>query len=285
MADKDLKETEREETASAYNVVLKNCCHLHSEKQLPPVPYFLQDHNRATVLLQDMLKESEYDHRKFARKAAKMLVYYKGEHLKELLKKASLTSENIDVLELISHVQTLPVTPSTAEIKLVKAQSTRGPIRAILNVSQDTYSLEEGDSVKLTININKFFIAKFVLDDGNENEEFCEMKVFFKRIFEDLDYKSAIKKPEIEVPIYKKGKDFEVNMTMKVKVSKFEKLDVLDENHRRLTDLLNEVNEELLIFHDMQESLKVRLDEHDTDFVSRIEKVKNRECCSACEVI
>ena len=283
-----MEETEKEDVGQAYEVILKNCFHFHKSGILPAEPWFLENKNLATRILQETLQAAQHDSKGFAKRIAKVLISYKSEQESDNLRKACLIRESIDILESITKVSANEIANTSLEIKVKKSQSIHGPVTVLLNISnQPSQALEEGDVAKAMIKMNGSMQLKFISDDGNNKQEIAETRVLIRNIIEESpNYLSVVEKPELLSSVHKKGQDYEVEIQLKLKLSLNDRKDILNEKYAAVTNASNERNEQVLIFNSLQESLLLKFDDQHNEFTSLVVKSKPRDnCCEACSLL
>ena len=178
MANRDNQETLKEEEAIAYSVILKNCYKFHPDEPMPEYPWFLEYKNKSKTILENLARETGFDHKKFARKASKILMGYKAKKVDYDIKRALLLRESIDIDEALKTIteDTVDI-PTSLEVKNIKAQSNEGPIKLKIFVNRNGKEISEGDKIDFLINFNESIVILFILDDGNENSK--EIDIFF----------------------------------------------------------------------------------------------------------
>ena len=232
-------------------------------------------------MLKEMLIEARNDHKTFSKKAAHGLVKCKSEKIEDDMKRASLLRESIDIEGLKKTIADFGHPTTTLEVKVIKSQSTRGPVTVSLQVNKESHDLEEGDSAGFGVNLNGSIIFKFILDDGDERQELTEIEVLVKKIVDEFHYLKAMEKSDLEGKVYKKGKDYEVSIQLMLKLSKYDRMDILTEKQLENEVLLRETNKASEIFKDMLESLNIIF--MDNQFQSTLQISKSRDhCCETC---
>ncbi|OMJ83719.1 hypothetical protein SteCoe_14368 [Stentor coeruleus] len=282
-----MEETEREEEAEAYKIVLKNCYFYHNSEPLPKKPWCLKTPNLASQLIQDLLEESKYDHKRFAKKCAKTLVDFKNMQLQEKIKQASLMRESVDIMKQMKNISKMLASVTSADIKVQKAQSTRGPIIIHVNANNNIERLEEGDKHTLVVDYLGFIELKFILDDEDSSyPEIGEYKVFFQQIIEETHYLKAMEKPELESTVCKKGKDYEIIIHFILKLSRENRLEILKSKYDLIEPILKNKSDTWITFLAFQDNLSIKFDESSEEFESLISESKARDtCCEGCIVL
>jgi hypothetical protein len=282
-----MEETEREEEAEAYKLVLKNCYFYHNSEPLPKEPWCLKTPNLASQLIKDLLEEAKYDHKRFAKKCAKTLVDFKNMQIQEKLKKASLMRESLDILEEMKNISNMLVSVTSTNIRVQKAQSTRGPIIVHVYANNNVEKIEEGEKHTLVVDYLGFIELKFVLDDEDSSyPEIGEYKVFFQQIIEETHYLKAMEKPELESTVCKKGKDYEIIIQFKLKLSITDRMKILRNKNESIELALADKGDNWITFEAFQSSLSLKLDEQSGEFETLITESKARDtCCEGCIVL
>lgn len=278
-----MEETEKEDKEEAYEIILKNCYKFYPNPPLPKSPWFLQTENPAKKILEGLLSESKNDHKKFSRKAAEILIFYKALKEKSQVERFSLLTESLEINKVIEIISASPATATSLEIKVEKSQSTKGPIDVIANLNKEVYEMVDGDTIKSAVNISGNILFKFVLDDGDSKSDLGDIKVFFKNIIESTNYLSGMTKEFLGKEINKIGKDYEIKIQLYLKLSKNDKLSIMAEKqHENEVALKNTENGDIT-YTALQESLQIQ--EIDSVFESTAFIEKSRDnCCESCNL-
>ncbi|OMJ65190.1 hypothetical protein SteCoe_38870 [Stentor coeruleus] len=275
-----MEKTEREEEAEAYKIVLKNCYFYHNSEPLPEKPWCLNTPNLASQLIQDLLEESKYDHKSFAKKCAKTLVDLKNMQLQEKIKLASLMRESLDIANEMKNISNMLASATSVRIKVQKTQSTRGPIIVHANVNNNLERLEEGDIYTFAVDYLGFIELKFILDDEDSNyPEIGECKIFFQQIIEEINYLKAMEKPELESTVCKKGKDYEIIIQLRLKLSKENRLEILRSKYNLIEPIMKNKSDTWTTFLAFQNNLSIKFNESSGEFESLISELKTRNTC------
>ncbi|OMJ92368.1 hypothetical protein SteCoe_4921 [Stentor coeruleus] len=281
-----MEETQKEEEAEAYKIVLQNCYFYHESKPLPNKPWCLRTPNLASKLIYELLEESNYDHNRFAKKCAKVLVDFKNIQIQEKLKQASLMREGLDILELSKSISNMPTSTTSADIKIQKSQSTRGPVIVDLHANNSIERLEEGDKHTLVVNSLGYIGLRFILDNEDYNyPEIGEYKIFFQQVIEETHYLKAMEKPVLESTILKKGKDYEIIIELKLRLSLIDRIKILNKKYKQTENALKDKEDNSILFEAFQTSLSVKLDDSG-EFETLTSEFKTRDtCCQSCIVL
>jgi hypothetical protein len=272
---------EDEEIDEAYKVVLKNYYQLSHEGRRSEGPWFLEKHNLARSLLREVQKTSNSDRKVFCREVAKLLVNYKRQEHDYILRRIALLKENIAVLETIDKVKDYPNLNhnTTIEFKVKQAESTNGLLKVLILIDYNIYQLVEGENLTCIIDVSRNVMARFVLDEDNR-QEFGREEIDIGKTINEYYIMNGIENPEIKFKIAKRGLGYKVAMTFKVKLSKDERLRILEEKAKIFEFQLNEKNESMDIYADLQDTMQVKYDSDHNEFVSLLPK--RESCCSEC---
>lgn len=278
-----MEETEKEDEGQLYTIILKNSYSFHPEEPLPNPPWFSRYNNQALSLLQGLAKEAGYDHKRFSKQASKLVVYYKGEKEKESLKRASLLRDSIDIAELLKKISDYTQSSTCLFTRVVKSQSTLGPIIVELILNTDTMLLEEGDKLDLVVELDWKLKINLILDDGDQKKTIAQSEILFRKIVNETHYLKAVEKNELDGSFQSKGKEYDVIVQIKLKLSREDRLEILYEKQKENEEQLQEENQSTIIYKALLESLCI--EDTEPGYESLIQSPKHREnCCRYCLV-
>ena len=286
MVKQDQVETEKAEIKDLAESIERNLYSYHPKPPLPDEPFFLQVPNEASQLLRALLSEAGNDPKVFSRLAAKQMIKFQELERDFITKKAVFLRENIDLSNLMEEIKKIDITATTLNFKVNKSQSTKGPITLKFRPNNGKeFKLEESDTHMLNVRIADSFKIDLVVDDGSGQFVIDSINFLVSNIIEDTYYMKAAEKIELENVIHKKGADFEVKVTAKLKMCAEDRVKILNKKNKELNKTLEENDKNLIVYKDMQNSLHINFNEDEQTFKSSIKKRKAREnCCETCSV-
>ena len=286
MVKQDQVETEKAEIKDLADSIEQNIFSHHPKSPLPNEPFFLQVSNAASELLRSLLSEAENDPKVFARLAAKQIIKFQELEHDFISKRAVFLRENIDLSNLIEQIKKIEITATTLTFKVNKGQSIKGPITLKFrpNNGKD-FKMEETDTKVINARIVDVIKIEFIVDDDGSQFIIDSIDFPVSKIIEDTYYMKAAEKPELEKVIHKKGADFEVKVTSKLKLCVEDRVKILNKKNKELSNSLEENDKNLTVYKDMQNSLMINFNEDEKTYRSSIRKRKAREsCCEICSI-
>ena len=277
-----MEQDEKDDEDQLFDLLYQNCTSLYQNEFLPDSPYFLMPGSPACKILKDILIECKFNHKKFAKKASKIVLFYKYEKETERLKYESTLSENFEILSAIDELSSYENETTIAKVKLIKSQTVLGSISAELKIQNETIMIKEGQEFECKIELSESMIITFLLDNQQEKVFLGDTKIVFRKILEDVTYLNAARLKEIEGVVNKKGKDFEVFVQILLVLSKNNRIKIL----KKLKDInqhaLNEEKSGTIIYEELLYSLGLQ---DSPVFTSLLKSPKKRHsCCEQCVI-
>ena len=272
-----MEDTESEQKAELYNVILKNLYHHDPVEPLPSRPWFLKTENSAQIILKDLLVQSKNSHETFAKNAAKALLECKAKSIDDKMCHASLLLESIDISKAMTLVRkSADSSANSLDIVVEKSQSTQGPVSVVIQINNLTKTLEEGDkgsyAVSLSGNIDFIFLA----DDGIV--EIDRANLLVRDIITSTYYLSGMQKGVIQSGLNRKGNGYEIVIRLQLTISRNDRLEILEEKHEVTERVLLRQQEEEDVYKDLLTSLCVE-DIEDRGFKSLIQQENHDRYC------
>ena len=286
MVKQDQVETEKAEIKDLTDSIERNLYSHHPKPPLPDEPFFLQSPNEASQLLRSLLSEAENDPKVFSRLAAKQMIKFQELERDFITKRAVFLRENIDLSTLLEETKKIDITATTLTFKVNKSQSTKGPITLKFRPnSGKEFKLEESDTQVINVRIIDAIKIDFIVDDDGSQFIIDSINFLVSKIIEETYYMKAAEKLELENVIHKKGADFEVKVTAKLKMCVEDRVKILNKRNKELNNTIEENDKNLIVYKDMQNSLMIEFNEDQQTFKSSIKKRKAREnCCETCSI-
>ena len=201
-----MEDTENEEKAELYNIILNSLTYKHSGELLPDCPWFLKVENTALNILKELLIQSNHNPKAFAQEASKKILNYKVKSVNEKITYASRLRENLDINTAIVLVKESASThPTSLEITVEKSQSIKGPITVFIQINHGSDTMQEGDKYNFPANLSGNLVLKLLLEDGNDKSELDQIDLEIMSIFESTYYFSGMERGEIVTRADKKG--------------------------------------------------------------------------------
>lgn len=287
MGANDIEETDKGEHEIISRIIKKNCLKFHPNPPLPQNPYFLKNQSVSTSVLTLALSQSAFDVKDFSSRAAKLVLKYKYLEEEHNMVKASYLDESLAINKALESVRNMHNNTTCACIKLVKSQSTKGPISLKLSFSGKENIMEEGESIDIVLGVNDVIPIEFLLDDGDNMVLIENEKISIQKIVKDISYMGAALNPELKGELHKKGIDYEVKIDIRVKLSVKDRQVILAKRNNEVEELLNVSNQNVAIYNSLLENLYINFNQDQGEFESlvRIRKESRDSCCEKCLVI
>ena len=277
-----MEDTDSEEKAELYNVILKNLYHYDPIEPLPSRPWFLKTENSAQIILKDLLVQSKNSHETFAKNAAKALLKCKAKSIDDKMSHASLLLESIDISKAMTLVrESAGTSTSNLDIVVEKSQSNQGPVSVEIQINSLTETLEEGDKYSSAVSLSGNICFIFLADDGNI--EIDRANLLVRDIITSTHYLSGMQKGVIQSGLNRKGNGYEIVIRLQLTISRNDRLEILEEKHEVTERVLLRQQEEEDVYKDLLTSLCVE-DVEGGGFKSLIQQENHDRCCG-CLII
>ena len=284
MASSDKLKTEKHDLRQLSDLIKANCEKFHQSSELSDSPWFMDKKNSATPVLAKLLAQSSHNASEFSDLAAKKVLDYKEIETSFNLSKVSHLKESLDIEDALAVVNSMQNSSTMVHLHVKKSQSFKGPLSIKLKLQGGKENvLEEGDDASFVLGLNDSVPVEFFLDDGNQTMVIESEVLNASKVIGGTYYLSAVQKPELKSEIHKKGPDYEVIIQIKLKLSVKDKREILLKRSHEVEKVLNETNQDIVVYNDLMASLCIYFDEHDQCFNSLVRKRKEREgCCEDC---